>query len=132
MTCRHNKSPLTHTHTHKHISHPWNSKNLNDHSAAVAHLRRLVAAMAAVYPANFPELGDYYHTLGSALYNYLCQSERLPPKTRGILWGEMKQAFTQARDVRRVAMGPDHPLTKESQEMLDSMAAAAAGSGSGR
>lgn len=49
----------------------------------VRHLRRAVSAMEAVYPPNYPELGDFHAALADANASFLeKRGQALPKKTR--------------------------------------------------
>ncbi|CBN74163.1 conserved unknown protein [Ectocarpus siliculosus] len=84
------------------------------------HLRRAVSAMEAVYPANFPELGDFHAALADANDALLQKrGQTLPKKSRSQAVSERKQALERAATIRSVCLGKDHPATREAARALD-------------
>ncbi|CAM9805203.1 unnamed protein product [Sphacelaria rigidula] len=90
-----------------------------DFSGSARYLRRAITAMEAVYPRNFPELGDFYAALGEALTALLDKrAQLLPRKTRDQVSSERKAALSRATEIRCVCLGEDHPTTKEARRAM--------------
>ncbi|CAM9395772.1 unnamed protein product [Ectocarpus fasciculatus] len=91
-----------------------------DHAASARHLRRAVSAMEAVYPPNYPELGDFHAALADANDALLQKrGETLPKKSRSQAVSERKQALERAATIRSVCLGSDHPAAKEAARALN-------------
>ncbi|CAM9909254.1 unnamed protein product [Ectocarpus sp. 12 AP-2014] len=90
-----------------------------DHAASARHLRRAVSAMEAVYPPNYPELGDFHAALADANDALLQKrGQTLPKKSRSQAVSERKQALERATAIRSVCLGEDHPATKKAARAL--------------
>ncbi|CAM9294139.1 unnamed protein product [Scytosiphon promiscuus] len=91
-----------------------------DHSASARYLRRAVCAMEAVYPPNYPELGDFHAALADAQSALLDKSgQALPKKTKSKTVSERKQALERAAAIRTVCLGKEHPTTKKAMRALE-------------
>lgn len=78
----------------------------------------MLSLMVTVYPPSFPELADYHCALAGALHNH-ARPRSLPRKSAIALRNEIKGCFQKAYEIRRVAMGEDHPLTIEAKEHME-------------
>eukprot|EP00903_Cladosiphon_okamuranus_P008244 g7936.t1 len=91
-----------------------------DFAASARHLRRAVLSMEAVYPPNYPELGDFHAALAEANASLLeKRGQALPKKTRSQTDSERKQSLERAAAIRTVCLGREHPTTKKAVAALD-------------
>jgi acyl-CoA reductase-like NAD-dependent aldehyde dehydrogenase len=92
------------------------SNKAGELSQAASHLRRLLGVCSAVFPKNFPELGNMQQALGEVLTHMIAaRGAALPKKTAAAMRSECRDAFRKAMEVRRVAFGDTHALTQESR-----------------